>query len=82
MSRYSEGFLKSLESDFAIVTRETRKPTEDELHQLKEMDNEVHRLQDEVNRLQDLIREKRKAADVFSDQIYGIKTFKVKKARK
>ena len=82
MSRFSAGFLKSIESDYAIVTRETRKPTEGELRQLKEMDNEVHCLQDEVNRLQDLIREKRKAADAFSEQIYGIKTFKVKKARK
>ena len=82
MSRFSAGFLKSIESDYAIATRETRKPTEGELRQLKEMDNEVHCLQDEVNRLQDLIREKRKAADAFSEQIYGIKTFKVKKARK
>ena len=57
-------------------------PTEEEIRQLKEMDCEVHRLQDEVNRIQDLIRAKRKEADVFSNKIYGVKTYRVKKARR
>ena len=79
MARYSAGFLKSLESDYSIVSRETRKPTDDEIRKLKEMDAEVHRLQDEVNRLQDVIHQKRREADAFADKIFGHKTFKVKK---
>ena len=79
MSRYSAGFLKSLESDYSIVSRETRKPTDDEIRKLKEMDAEVHRLQDEVNRLQDVIHQKRREADAFADKIFGHKAFKVKK---
>ena len=79
MARYSAGFLKSLESDYSIVSRETRKPTDEEIRQLKEMDAEVHRLQDKVNHLQDLIHRKRREADAFADKIYGNKSFKVKK---
>lgn len=79
MARYSAGFLKSLESDYSIVSRETRKPTDDEIRKLKEMDAEVHRLQDEVNRLQDVIHQKRREADAFADKIFGHKAFKVKK---
>jgi len=44
MARYSAEFLKSLESDYSIVSRETRKPTDDEIRKLKELDAEVHRL--------------------------------------
>ena len=79
MARYSAGFLKSLESDYSIVSRETRKPTDDEIRKLKEMDAEVHRLRDEVNRLQDVIHQKRREADAFADKIFGHKAFKVKK---
>ena len=79
MAKYSAGFLKGLDSDYSIVTRETRKPTDDEIRQLKEMDDEVHRLQDELDRLQDRIHQKRREADAFADRIYGNKTFKVKK---
>ena len=79
MSRYSAGFLKSLESNYSIVSRETRKPTDDELRQLKEMDDEIHRLQDEVSRLMDVVHQKRREADTYADKIYGHKAFKVKK---
>ena len=72
MARYSAGFLKSLESDYSIVSRETRKPTDDEIRKLKEMDAEVHRLQD-------VIHQKRREADAFADKIFGHKAFKVKK---
>ena len=82
MSRYSAGFLNSLESDFAIVTRETRKPTEEELQKLKAMDDEIHRLRDEINKLQDLMRERRGEADTYSERIYGLKTLRVRKARR
>ena len=81
MSRYSESFMKSLESDFYIETRETRTPTEDELRQLKEKDDEIHRLQEELNQLQERIRLKRREADAFMNQICGIKTVKVPKRR-
>lgn len=82
MSRYSAGFLKSLESDFAIVTRETRKPTEEELQKLKAMDDEIHRLRKEINNLQDLMRVRRTEADRYSEHIYGLKTFRIRKARR
>ena len=81
MSRFSETFIKSLESDFYIETRETRTPTEDELRQLKEKDDGIHRLQEELAQLQERIRLKRREADAFVNQIYGVKTVKVKKRK-
>ena len=82
MSRFSEKFIAAFDSDFYIETRETRKPTEEELAELEAKYDEVHRIRDEINRLQDALQLKRREAENFSNRIYGLKTFKVKKPRK
>ena len=82
VSRFSEKFIAALDSDFYIDTRETRKPTEEELSELDAKYEEVHKIRDEINRLQDVMQQKRREAETFANRIYGLKTFKVKKPRK
>ena len=55
---------------------------EEELAELEVKYDEVHRIRDEINRLQDALQLKRREAENFSNRIYGLKTFKVKKPRK
>ena len=82
MRRFSENFISAFDSDFYIDTRETRKPTKEELAELDAKYDEVHKIQDEINRLQDAMQQKRREAETFANRIYGLKTFKVKKPSK
>jgi hypothetical protein len=51
VSGFSEKFTRCFDSDFYIITKETRHPTKEELVELENKYNEVRKLRDEINRL-------------------------------
>ena len=79
MSGFSEKFTRCFDSDFYIITKETRHPTKEELVELENKYNEVRKLRDEINRLQDSLHLLKREAEAFANKIYGMKNFKVKK---